>query len=82
MFQSIDNELANFELWDQEIDGPIPTPTQEGEHAPQNWYTQYWFNCTYNHESAEFNENELRELSDYYFDDNHTIYTGDFLDEC
>jgi len=27
-FQSIDNEVANFELWDMCIDGPGPTPFQ------------------------------------------------------
>jgi len=79
-FQSIDNEIANFELWDIESDGATPSPTQEGDHEPQNWYTQYWFNCAYNRESAEFNENELRKLCDYYFDDDHTIYSRDFLD--
>jgi len=29
--QSIDNELANYELWDMYSDGPIPTPYQDGD---------------------------------------------------
>jgi len=46
-FQSIDNEIANYELWDTYTDSPVPTPYQEGDHEPQNWHTQYWFNCAY-----------------------------------
>jgi len=75
-----DNTVANYELWDENSDGPIPTAYQEGDHEPWNWYTQYWSNCVRNHESAEFTEDELRELCDYYFTDDYTIYTGDFLD--
>jgi len=80
-FQSIDHELSNYEQWDTDIDGPTPIPTEEHDHAPQNWYTQYWLNCAHQNICAEFNENELRELCDYTFDDDCTIYTGDFLDE-
>jgi len=80
MFQSIDSELANYELWDTFSNGPIPTPYQEGDHGPWNWYTQYWLNCAYNHENAEFTENELWEFCDYYFTNDETIYTGHFLD--
>jgi len=80
-FQSIDSEIASFELWDSWNDGPVPTPYQEGDYEPWNWYTQYWFNCAHNQQSAEFTENELRELFDYNFEDDETIYTGDFLDE-
>jgi len=79
-FQSIDSELANYEQWDTFSDRPIPTPYQEGNHEPWNWYTQYWLNCAYNHKNAEFTEDELRDLCDYYFTDDETIYTGDFLD--
>jgi len=42
--------------------------------------TQYWLNCAYNHQSAELTKEELRELCDYNFEDDETIYTGDFLD--
>jgi len=79
-FQSIDNELADYELWDTVSDSPIPTSYQEGDHEPWNWYTQYWLNCTYNYKYAEFKEDELWDLCDYYFTDDETIYTGDFLD--
>jgi len=33
-FQSIDSELANYELWDTCNDGPIPTAYQEGDPSP------------------------------------------------
>jgi len=79
-FQSINNEIANFERWDPSIDGPVLTPYQEGDYEPWNWYTQYWLNCAYNHQNAEFTKNELRELCDYNFEDGETTYTGDFLD--
>jgi len=79
-FQSINRELASYEQWDSLIDGPIPTPYQEGDHKTWNRYTQYWFNCAYSHKNAEFTEDELRHLGDYYFTDDETIYTGHFLD--
>jgi len=79
-FQSIDTELANYESWDDYNDRPLPTAYQEGDHEHWNWYTQYWSNCVCNHESAEFTEDEFRELCDYYFTDTETIYTGHFLD--
>jgi len=78
-FQSIDSELASYEQWDTFSDGPITTPYQEGDHEPWNWYTQYWLNCAYNHKKAEFTEDELRDLCDYYFTDDETIYTNDCL---
>jgi len=79
-FQSIDDEISKYEQWETLINGPIHTPYLEGDHEPWNWYTQYWFNCAHNHTNAEFTENELRELGDYYFTDDETIYTGHFLD--
>jgi len=33
------------------------------------------------HINAEFTENELQDLGDYYFTNDETIYTGDFLDD-
>jgi len=80
-FQSIDSELATYEQWDTFSDGPIPTPYQEGDYEPWNWYTQYWSKCAYSHKNTEFTENELRDLRDYYFTDDETICTGDFLDD-
>jgi len=79
-FQSIDSELADYEQWDTFSDGPIPTPYLEGNHEPWNWYTQYWANCVHNRTNAEFTEDELRDLCDYYFTDDETIYTEHFLD--
>jgi len=80
-FQSIDDEIAKYEQWEEFSDGSIPTPYQEGDHEPWNWYTQYWFNCACSHKNAKFTENELRNLGDYYFTNDETIYTGDFLDD-
>jgi len=79
-FQSMDSVLANYEQWDTLSDGPIPTPYQEGDYEFWNWYTQYWLNCAYSHKNAKFTKNELQDLCDYYFTDDKTIYTGDFLD--
>jgi len=79
-FQSIDSEIVNYKLWDMYNDGPIPTPYQEGDYEPWNWYTQYWLNCAHHHESVKFTEDELWDLCDYYFTDDETIYTGDPLD--
>jgi len=79
-FQSIDSEITNFELWDTRNNESVPTPYQEGDYELWNWY-QYWFNCAHNQQSAEFTENELRELFDYNFEVDETIYTGDFLDQ-
>jgi len=79
-FQSSDNKITNFERWDPNFNGPVPTHYQEGDYEPLNRYTQYWINCVHNHQSAEFTENELRELCDYNFEDDETIYTRDFLD--
>jgi len=62
-------------------DGPIPTPYQEGDYEPWNWYTQYCLNCPHNYKSTKFTEDERQELCDYYFTDDETIYTGDPLDQ-
>ena len=78
-FQSIDAEIADFESWDEFLDGP--KPTAETDCMPYNWYTQQWWNCAKLHQPANFDEDELFDLFDYYFTDDETIYTGDFLDQ-
>jgi len=35
-FQSINEEIANYEQWEEFNDGPIPTPYQEGDHELWN----------------------------------------------
>jgi len=80
-FQSIDEEITKCEQWEEFSDGPIPTPYQKGNHEPWNCYTQYWSNCAHSHQNTEFTEDELRDLCDYYFTDDETIHTGDFLNE-
>jgi len=80
-FQSIDEEIAKYEQWEEFSDGPTPTPYQKGDHKPWNWYMQYWSNCAHSHQNAEFTEDDLRDLCDYYFTDDETIHTGDFLND-
>jgi len=76
-FHSIYEEISNYETWDQHIKGPISTETID--HTPNNCYTQYWLNCATNHKCADQDRYEFREICDYTFDDNETIYTRDFL---
>jgi len=60
-----DNELAQVELDDI---------------TPWHWYTQYWSTCALLRQSANLNGLEFREICDYEFQDDETIYTGHFLD--
>jgi len=77
-FGVIDSEIANYQLWDEYINGPIPSDTIDC--TPENWYTQYWSNCTSQQLSTDLDEYEFREICDYTFEDDKTIYTGHFLD--
>jgi len=79
-FQSIDSEIANYEKWEETIDGPKPIH-ETIECTPYHWYTQQWLNCTLLSQPANFNEDELFDLFDYHFDYDITIYSGDFLDQ-
>jgi len=66
-FSSIDNEITSEELWEESIDGP--TPTKAIDSTPENWYTQYWFNCAINNLSADLDGYEFREICHYAFGD-------------
>ena len=77
-FSSLD-EIASLELWNEEIDGPRPSQ-EKIDCTPQNWYTQYWSNCASSNLSADLDGYEFREICDYEFYDDETIYTGHFLD--
>jgi len=77
-FSSIDSEISSYEKWNEEIDGAIPS--EAINCTPENWYTQYWFNCALNNLSADLDGYEFREICDYTFYDDETIYTGHFLD--
>jgi len=77
-FSSIDSEISSYEKWNEEIYGAIPS--EAINCTPENWYTQYWFNCALNHLSADLDGYEFREICDYTFYDDETIYTGHFLD--
>jgi len=50
-FSSIDSEISSYEMWEEEIDGPIPL--EAIDCTTENWYTQYWFNCALNNLSAD-----------------------------
>jgi len=78
-FALIDSEISKYEQWQEFSDGPIPGTTQI-DCTPKNWYTQYWFNCALNNLSADLDGYEFREICNYSFEDDETIYTGHFLD--
>jgi len=65
--------------WDPVLDGP--TPKKEVNCMPESWYTQYWDNCATNHVCADLDGYEFREICDYTFEDDETIFTGHFLDQ-
>ena len=72
------DELLNADDWDIEIDGPIPEEYWDCE--PVNWYVQYWSNCAQYNEICDFNGYEFRELFEYNFYNNYSIWTGHPLD--
>jgi len=78
-FASIDDEVSIYEQWEEFSDRPIPENAQIN-CTPENWYTQYWFNCALNSLSADLDGYEFQEICDYTFEDDETIYTGHFLD--
>jgi len=72
-------QIADLSSWDESINGP--TPTEQTDCTPQNWYTQYWFNCAQKHICADLDGYEFRDICDYEFGDyDETIYTEHFLD--
>ena len=77
-FCAIDSEITNYKLWEEHINGPIPTKMIDC--TPENWYTQHWFNCTSQQLSADLDGHEFREICDYSFEDDEIIYTEHFLD--
>jgi len=78
-FALIDNEISKYEQWEELSDGPIPETVQIN-CTPENWYTQYWSNCVSLQLVADLDGYEFREICDYTFEDDETIYTGHFLD--
>jgi len=77
-FLAID-EVAKYERWEEFFDGPILETTQIN-CTPENWYTQYWSNCTSLQLAADLDGYKFREICEYTFEDDETIYTGHFLD--
>ena len=76
-YQSIE-ALIYEDPWDEHIDGPIPS--EAIDCTPQHWYTQYWFDCAFAHQCANLTGLDFRDICDYEFTDDETIYTGHFLD--
>jgi len=70
--------LLDQEAWDTHTDGPIPLETVDC--TPRHWYTEYWFDCAFAHQGANLSGLDFRDICDYEFIDDETIYTGDFLD--
>jgi len=81
-FGSIHEEIANTlkeeNEWNESRDGPAPV--ELNDITPWYWYTQYWSTCALLRQSANLNGIEFREICDYEFQDDETIYTGHFLD--
>ena len=79
---SIDEEITTTikeeNEWDEYADGPAPV--ESDDITPWHWYTQYWSTCTLLRQSANLNGLKFREICDYEFQDDETIYTGHFLD--
>jgi len=79
-FASINEEISFLinDKWDEYADGP--KPVELDDITPWHWYTQYWSTCARLRQSAKLNGLEFREICDYEFQDDETIYTGHFLD--
>jgi len=81
-FGSIHEEIATAlkeeNEWNEFNDGPAPVELDDT--TPWHWYTQYWSTCALLRQSANLNGIEFREICDYEFQDDETIYTGHFLD--
>jgi len=76
-YSSIDS-LLDQATWNPHTDGPIPSEAIDG--TPQHWYTEYWFDCAFSHQCANLNGYDFRDICDYEFTDDETIYTGHPLD--
>jgi len=76
-YSSIDS-LLDQETWNPHVDGPIPS--EAVDCTPQHWYTQYWSECTALQQTANLDGYYYRDLCDYEFYNDETIYTGHPLD--
>ena len=76
--EEIANALKEENEWNEFNDGPAPVELDY--ITPWHWYTQYWSTCALRRQSADLNGLEFREICDYEFQDDETIYTGHFLD--
>jgi len=81
-FGSINEEIATAlkeeNEWNEYDNGPAPVELDD--ITPWHWYTQYWATCALLRQSANLNGLEFREIGDYEFLDDETIYIGHFLD--
>jgi len=81
-FGSIHEEIAaalkEESEWNEFNDGPAPVELDN--ITPRHWYTQYWYDCAFAHQCANLSGLNFRDICDYEFQDDETIYTGHFLD--
>ena len=81
-FGSIDEDIATTASeeneWNEYANGPAQVELDD--ITPWHWYTQYWSSCALLRQSADLNGHEFREICDYEFQDDETIYTGHLLD--
>ena len=77
-YQSIE-ALINEEPWDEHLDGRIPSKAVI-ECRPTSWHTAHWWQCTISNTVVNWNGYEFRELFDYDFFGDYSIYTGHHLD--
>jgi len=78
-FAQIDESLSTHDEWDEALDGPMPSE-ESIDATPHFWYTQYWANCAKLGISADLDGHEFREICDYTFEDDESLYTGHPLD--
>jgi len=77
-FSAIDSKITDYRLWEEHINRPIPSEIIDC--TPENWYTQYWFNCVVQYISTDLNGYKSQEICNDSFEDDETIYTRHFLD--
>jgi len=79
-FGSIDEEISflNNDKWEHAINRP--EPVELDDITPWYWYTQYSANCAFFRQTADLNGLKFREICEYEFEDDETLYMGHFVD--
>jgi len=71
--------LLHEDLWEEHIDGPQPAEAVI-DCRPTSGYTAHWRQCTITNTIVDWNGYKFRELFNYDFFGDHTIYTIHPLD--